>query len=92
MMATKRKTLWDLIEELQHELRGAPWWRRCRCANLAHFLRHFRAGDNEGCFRVHPKPWQLANVKARLDALERPRVAKVIDPWSRAEPGGATTR
>jgi hypothetical protein len=48
-MATKRRTLRDQLEELQHE---------------------------------------VANMKARLDVLERPRVAKVIFP-SRREPGGA---
>jgi hypothetical protein len=38
----------------------------------------------------------LANVKARLDALElvaqRPKIARVIHDPSRMEPGGATQR
>jgi hypothetical protein len=35
---------------------------------------------------------EIANVKARLDALERPKVAKVVFDPSRTEPGGDPRR
>ena len=53
-MATKRPTLRELLEHLQHE---------------------------------------IADVKARLAVLERPKIARVIrDPSRPAEVGGATQR
>jgi hypothetical protein len=32
---------------------------------------------------------EIADIKARLDALERPRIARVVIDPSKTEPGGA---
>jgi hypothetical protein len=34
----------------------------------------------------------LADIRRRLDALEKLKVAKVVDPWSRTENGGGPAR